>query len=252
MRIVSRNINAQIESLNSLTAEQLKSFQAGHEQSRQLHLKNLEQAANRTAVGYTVSPELTGAELGLCFIKARQGGGSPTAPTVGSVGGSSLAAGPAASGRLSGPQCEAMKQMVMTTRVPLNASVTASTETVMFMTKTVLGMIAGGCPTDGAAPMQIEAERQERQRQYTAAESACNAVQSGGRRCVPRVHTAAEVSRPVVSSAAQNIQQQGAISYDPVTGRCLGEGCCSLPGITGDPQCSGPRRSSGGGIRAAR
>ncbi|KQX93887.1 hypothetical protein [Variovorax sp. Root473] len=158
----------------------------------------------------------------------------------------------AVAGRLSAQQCESMKRSVMTTKVPPNTSVTASTETVMFMTKTVLDMIAGGCPTDGTTPAQIEAERQERQRQYTAAESACNAVQSGGRRCVARVHTAAEVSRPAVSSAAQNTQQPGGVpSYDPVTGRCLGEGCCSLPGIT-NSECPGPRRSSGGGIRTAR
>ncbi|MCY1215429.1 hypothetical protein D3C85_748810 [compost metagenome] len=241
-RIVSRNINAQIESLNLLTAEQLKSFQVGHEQTRQLHLKNLEQAANRTAVGYTVNPELTGAELGLCFIKARQGSSAPATPAVGSVSSSSATSGSAASGRLSGPQCEAMKQTVVTTRVPPNASVTASTETVMFMTKMVLDMIAGGCPTDGVTPAQIEAERKERQEQYTAAESACNAVQSGGRRCVPRVHTASTaVAKPPVPQSAPGGSSNG---YDPRTGLCWGRSCI--------PEYDGSSNTSGGGIRTAR
>ncbi|WP_447774997.1 hypothetical protein [Variovorax boronicumulans] len=209
----------------------LAAYHAGALQEAEIRIKPMQNGLHDT--------HREQALLRACLIKARIDSGAVTA-------------GPADSGRLSGAQCQAMKQSVMTTKVPPNASVTASTETVMFMTKTVLDMIAGGCPTDSSTPAQIEAERQERQRQYTAAESACNAVQSGGRRCVPRVHTAAEASRPTVSSAAQNTQQQGAISYDPVTGRCLGEGCCSLPGITGQPQCSSSSRSSGGGIRTAR
>ncbi|WP_143713716.1 hypothetical protein [Variovorax sp. RO1] len=216
-------------------------------------MKNLEQYQQIALKGSTPYPPLV---FSVCMLKVRLARLAAAPSVAGDTGGglasTAVATNPGARGRLSSQTCEAMKQTVMTTKVPPNASVTASTETVMFMTKTVLDMIAGGCPTDSSTPAQIEAERQERQRQYTAAESACNAVQSGGRRCVPRVHTAAEASRPTVSSAAQNTQQQGAISYDPVTGRCLGEGCCSLPGITGQPQCSSSSRSSGGGIRTAR
>ncbi|MDA7415728.1 hypothetical protein PGB34_05070 [Xenophilus arseniciresistens] len=117
------------------------------------------------------------------------GGSTPAAPAAASAGGSATPAGTgAAAGRLPSAQCEAMKRVVMGTRIPSNASVTASTETVMFMTGTVLDMIAGGCPTDGTTPAQIEAERKERQQQYKAAEDACNAVQSGGRRCVAANH----------------------------------------------------------------
>ncbi|MDP9882390.1 hypothetical protein J2W25_006730 [Variovorax boronicumulans] len=216
-------------------------------------MKNLEQYQQIALKGSTPYPPLV---FSVCMLKVRltrlAAAPSVAGDTSGGLASVAVAVNPSARRRLSGQTCEAMKQTVMTTRVPSNASVTASTETVMFMTKTVLDMIAGGCPTDSSTPAQIEAERQERQRQYTAAESACNAVQSGGRRCVPRVHTAAEVSRPAVSSATQSTQQQGTISYDPVTGRCLGEGCCSLPGIAGQPQCSGSSRSSGGGIRTAR
>jgi hypothetical protein len=55
--------------------------------------------------------------------------------------------------RISAQACDVMKRSAITTRIPPNASITASQETVMFMTKTVLDMIAGGCPTDGATPV---------------------------------------------------------------------------------------------------
>ena len=95
-----------------------------------------------------------------------------------------------------------MMQRSLATPAPSNASITASQETVMFMTKTVLDMIAGGCPTDGATPAQIRAERQERQQQYTAAENGCNAVQSGGRRCVAHNHFGLGGAPPSSTSAA--------------------------------------------------
>lgn len=157
----------------------------------------------------------------------------------------------AAAGRLSSQQCEAMRQTVIATKVPSTASVTASTETVMFMTKTSLDMIDGGCP--GITPQ----DRQEHQQAYLAAESACNQVQSGGRRCVPQKHTAAvAVSRPPVASAASSAQQSNVISYDPVSGRCIGsrEACACAPGLGAKEygDCPSSRSSSGGGIRTAR
>lgn len=92
-------------------------------------------------------------------------------------------------GRLSSQTCEAMKQNVIATQIPPNATITASQETVMFMTKTTIDMIDGGCPTEpGVTPAQIAAERQQRQQQYKTAESACNQVQSGGRLCTPSNH----------------------------------------------------------------
>ncbi|GER15090.1 hypothetical protein VCH24_00800 [Variovorax boronicumulans] len=81
-----------------------------------------------------------------------------------------------AAGRLSSQQCEAMRQIVITTKVPAGASVTASTETVMLLTKTAMDMIDGDCQ---GTSMQ---DRQEHQAAYLAAERACNQVQSGGRR----------------------------------------------------------------------
>lgn len=121
-------------------------------------------------------------------MSGESGGGTSTGGSSASTGGTAAPARPAG-GRLSAQACEAMKQSVITARVPPNASITASQETVMFMTKTVLDMIAAGCPTEsGVTPAQIEAERKLRQQQYAAAESACNAVQSGGRRCVPQAH----------------------------------------------------------------
>ncbi|WPH13047.1 hypothetical protein [Variovorax paradoxus] len=152
-----------------------------------------------------------------------------------------------AAGRLSSQQCEAMRQMVTTTKVPSNVSVTASTETVMFMRKTSLDMIDGGCPGTTSQ------DRQEHQQAYLAAERACNQVQSGGRRCVPQKHTAAvAVSKPPVASSASSAQPGNSISYDPVTGRCLGprEICTCQPGI--DVSGCPARSSGGGGIRTAR
>lgn len=154
--------------------------------------------------------------------------------------------------------CEAMKRTVIATKVPPNASVTASQETVMFMTKAILDMIAAGCPTEpGVTPAQIEAERKLRQEQYATAERNCNAVQSGGHRCVPQAHTATTtVSAPPVPARSSSQSQSGVISYDPVTGKCIGDpqACACLPGITTTTSASCPnsRGSSGGGIRTAR
>lgn len=115
-----------------------------------------------------------------------------------------------------------MKQAVIATKVPPNASVTDANEAVMFMTKTIMNMIDGGCPTEpGVTAAQITAERQLRQQQYEAAESACNAVQSGGRRCVPKGHVVAvkEPARSVpsvemlVSHCSQEIKVAAAAFY---------------------------------------
>ncbi|WP_369646728.1 hypothetical protein [Variovorax sp. V118] len=118
-----------------------------------------------------------------------ESGGSTNAGGGSSPAGTANAASRSAGTRLSSQTCEAMKQSVIATKVAPNASITASQETVMFMTKTVLDMIAANCPTEpGVTPAQIAAERQTRQQQYAAAENACNAVQSGGRRCVAQNH----------------------------------------------------------------
>lgn len=86
-----------------------------------------------------------------------------------------------------GYDCEAMKQLVIATRIPSQASVTASTETVMFMTKTAIDMIDHRCPVEpGVTDAQIVAARQTYQEQFIAAQNACNAVQSGERRCSAR------------------------------------------------------------------
>lgn len=163
--------------------------------------------------------------------------------------------------RISAQACDAMKRSVITTRIPSNASITASQETVMFMTKTVLDMIVGGCPTDGATPAQIRAERQERQQQYTAAENGCNAVQSGGRRCVAHNHfglggappsstSAASARSTATTSPAQHICDESekadrtvSKSYDPVSGQMI---CGARLGQSGGT--AGPS-SGGGGAR---
>ncbi len=100
----------------------------------------------------------------------------------GGIAASAVAASPSAQGRLSNQQCAAMEQTVNATRVAPDASVTASTETVMFMTQMALDMIDGRC--HGSTPQT----RQERQQAYFAAERACNQVQSGGRQCVAQNH----------------------------------------------------------------
>lgn len=93
---------------------------------------------------------------------------------------------PASSGRpagsMSAQDCAAREQQVRSTTVPPNASITASTETVMFMTRTALDMIDGGCPGMSAG------DRKSYQESFASAEQACNQVQAGGRRCVPANH----------------------------------------------------------------
>ncbi|HVL09101.1 MAG TPA: hypothetical protein VM512_08085, partial [Burkholderiaceae bacterium] len=114
-------------------------------------------------------------------------------------GGGSSPEGPrSAGGRLSSQQCEAMRRTVDATRVPANASsVTASTETNMFMTKMTLDMIDGRCPGMGV-------DRISAQQAYKAAEDACNAVQSSGRRCVAQSHygPAARPQSPVAATGS--------------------------------------------------
>ena len=124
----------------------------------------------------------------LAATAARQLSGETGASPAPSGASTTNSAPRSAGGALSAKACSDMKQAVIATKVPSNASVTTSMEIVMFMTKTTLDMIAGNCPTEGATPAQIEAERQERTRQYKAAEDACNAVQSGGRKCVAQRH----------------------------------------------------------------
>ncbi|PLC07458.1 hypothetical protein CY658_10930 [Variovorax sp. RO1] len=154
-----------------------------------------------------------------------ESGGSAAANGGSTPGG---AANRPAGTRLSSQTCEAMKQSVIATKVPSNASITASQETVMFMTKTVLDMIAANCPTEpGVTPAQIAAERQTRQQQYTAAENACNAVQSGGRRCVAQNHFGpgaaprpTETRGPIYACEMNEKVGPDVIqSYDPVKGR---------------------------------
>lgn len=141
-----------------------------------------------------------------------------------------------------GYDCEAMKQLVIATRIPSQASVTASTETVMFMTKTAIDMIDHRCPTEpGVTAAQIVAARQNYQEQFIAAQNACNAVQSGEHRCsarnyfgpggkplaVEQKNTAPpkETRGPVYAcevldgSATKDYGPDVITAYDPVTGK---------------------------------
>lgn len=112
-------------------------------------------------------------------------------------------------GLLSAQACEAMKQSVIATSVPPNASVTAAMETVMFMTRTEIDMIDGGCATEpGVTRAQIVAARAERQQQYETAEQNCNAVQSGGRRCMPRAHSEQANQQPLAAGRAADEQRR--------------------------------------------
>lgn len=102
--------------------------------------------------------------------------------------------------RLSAQECEAMKQQVVATSVTSQHSITASQETVMFMTKTAIDMFDGGCQGVTAE------ERQRYQQAYAVAERNCNQVQSTNYRCVPRAHTSAGVTstpRPAVQSTPE-------------------------------------------------
>jgi hypothetical protein len=141
-----------------------------------------------------------------------------------------------------GYDCEAMKQLVIATKIPSQASVTASTETVMFMTKMAIDMIDHRCPMEpGVTDAQIVAARQTYQEQFITAQNACNAVQSGERRCSARNYfgpgsktlavepknTAAprETRGPVYpcevldGSATRDYGPDVITAYDPVTGK---------------------------------
>lgn len=78
--------------------------------------------------------------------------------------------------------CTSKEQQVKNTKIPPNASITASTETVMFMTMTAMEMFAANCPG------VTREEQQQYKQSYEAAEQACNAVQSGSRRCAAKNH----------------------------------------------------------------
>lgn len=161
-------------------------------------------------------------------------------------------------------ECAARKQAVIATHIPDSASITESQETVMFMTKTILDMIADNCPTEsGVTPAQIAAERKQRQQQYAAAESACNAVQSGGRRCVALDHfgpgaKAASTTTGVTPAAEPTPSDAGfecapdpddigrskdrykVVAYDPVQGKIW---CVNEPEST-PPKQNGRRQTS--------
>jgi hypothetical protein len=84
-----------------------------------------------------------------------------------------VAANGPSSVRLSNQTCEAMLQSVVATKVPPNASVTAAMETVMFMTKTEIDMMDGGCPPNpGVTQSQMAAARKERQTQKSRPKAA--------------------------------------------------------------------------------
>lgn len=79
-------------------------------------------------------------------------------------------------------ECLEKERQIKNTNIPSNATVTSSTETVMFITKTNIEMIDAGCPgTDRNS-------RADLLKAFNSAEQACNAVQSGGRRCSANKH----------------------------------------------------------------
>jgi hypothetical protein len=153
------------------------------------------------------------------------------------------------SSKMSAQECESRRWAVTATSIPDNASITASQETVMFMMKTILDMIDSSCTAEpGVTPTQIAAERQLRKQQFAAAESACNAVQSGGRSCVARNHfgpgtetnsTTNSISAdakpappirdfdcaPDPDNTLRSKDRYKVVAYDPVTGRprCVNE-----------------------------
>jgi hypothetical protein len=122
-------------------------------------------------------------------------------------------------------------------------------------------MIAADCPTEpGVTLGQIEAERKMRQQQYTAAENACNTVQTGGRRCIAQNHfgpgTATRPSTPVTSVAPtetrgpkyrcdlnDNVGPDVIQSYDPVSGNTF----CTRISRSGQSGGSGSASTTGSG-----
>lgn len=113
-------------------------------------------------------------------LSALKASGNPDNQTAEVVGGNQSGL------TLASGDCETRKQIVINTKIPDNASVTSSNETVMFMTKTAIDMIDGGCP--GGTPQQRIDERKQYLDAYSAAEDACNAVQFGERKCAPQKH----------------------------------------------------------------
>lgn len=162
--------------------------------------------------------------------------------------------------RMSEQSCEALKQAVIATKIPDNASVIDSQETLMWITNTAVQMIDAGCP--GGTPLQRSAERQQHLQTYAAAEQACNQVQSAGRRCLARNHYGpGAASKPVTPAAARSntgpsygpsyeCPMHGAPpdviqSYNPVNGKIL---CAKIldPALRSSVQPSAPGSGSSG------
>lgn len=152
--------------------------------------------------------------------------------------------------------CEALKQAVIATRIPDNASITSSQETLMWIANTAVQMIDGGCP--GGTPQQRSAQRQQYQQVHADAQQACNQVQSGGLRCVARNHYAsgAAAPKPAAPAAANNDPRYGPSyecpmygnppdvvqTYNPVTGQIL---CARI--LDPAPRASGQQSAPAGG-----
>jgi hypothetical protein len=135
---------------------------------------------------------------------------------------------------MSAQECATRQEQVSSISLPDNASITDSQETVMFMTRSIVDMIDGGCP--GGTPEQRRAERDLRQQQYAAAEQACNAVQSGGRHCVAHNHfkpgAVAATAAPAVPKPQpqpESASKAYKCTVDPKSGTT------SIPEIPGSP-----------------
>lgn len=147
---------------------------------RQIALQQLAEQAQQART-YTEGRDL---RVGGSSVQAESD--AMTLPAGADATGTAAGGAAARGGSLSPQECAAKEQVGGATQIPGNASVTASRETVMFLLRSMVEYLDGGC---GSGTLQQRAaERARIEQAYAETETSCNQVQSGGRRCVAANH----------------------------------------------------------------
>jgi hypothetical protein len=89
--------------------------------------------------------------------------------------------------KLASEECSRLSGIIDSGGLPENADHTRALETLMFIYKTAVQIIDGGCPIKDSSSGRASV-RQSFLRDYAEAENDCNAIQVGGRRCIAQKH----------------------------------------------------------------
>ena len=93
----------------------------------------------------------------------------------------------AQSATLSAEECLRLADSIASAQLPDNAGATEAFESLMFVQKSSIRLIDGGCPL-GKPDVDRASARQSLLNGYQDTENDCNAIQSGGRRCIAQNH----------------------------------------------------------------